>query len=227
MQKVSDVFPAKYGKIFDILLPGGKNWEEEDRNCLESCPYYSSCKHWGPSEKLCSDDWKSTPLKSMSLMVLKHVFDNYDYYNSDDLPYTVNAPAISEIRAILDFPFDESLSPTEIASVVKIRLRQAEFKANLFSLWDGCSLSKCIIDPKYLVASHILPWAKSNDEQKVSRYNGLLLPANYDYLFDRHLISFSDTGELLPNSPQSSTLESLYKTLGIDMTSKLSKVPGI
>jgi len=222
VHKISEAFPEKYHKIFDSILPGGDNWQEGNRECIESCPYHSLCEYWGPSGKLCSDDWGTTPLKPMALMVLKHVFDNFDYYNSKDLPYSENASVISEIREILEFPFDESLSPTEIKSVVKVRLRQAEFKANLFSLWGGCSLCKCEIDPKYLVASHIVPWAKSTDEQKVSCYNGLLLPANYDYLFDRHLISFSETGELLPIANQPSILDSLYKTLGIDRASKLA-----
>ena len=224
MQKVSDIFPVKYHKIFDSILPGGDNWQENDRECIKSCPYHSLCEFWGPSRKLCSDDWRETPLKPMALMVIKHVFDNFDFYNSKDLPYSENAPIISEIREILEFPFDESLSPTETQSIVKIRLRQAEFKKNLFILWGGCSLCNCEVDPKYLVASHIVPWAKSTDEEKISCFNGLLLPANYDYLFDRHLISFSETGELLSDNSQFSALESLYETLGIDRASKLAKL---
>lgn len=226
MQKVSEIFPEKYHKILDSILPGGDNWQEGERECIKSCPYHSSCEFWGPSRKLCSDEWRVTPLKPMALMVIKHVFDNFDFYNTKDLPYSENAPMISEIREILEFPFDESLSPTEIQSVVKVRIRQAEFKNNLFTLWGGCSLCNCEIDPKYLVASHIVPWAKSTDEEKVSCFNGLLLPANYDYLFDRHLISFSDTGELLVANGQSSELDPLYEMLGIDRASKLAELHG-
>jgi hypothetical protein len=137
VQKVSEILPEKYHKILDSILPGGDNWQEGDRECIKSCPYHSSCEFWGPSRKLCSDEWRTTPLKPMALMVIKHVFDNFDFYNTKDLPYSENAIIISEIREILEFPFDESLSPAEIQSVVKVRLRQAEFKKNLFSLWGG------------------------------------------------------------------------------------------
>ena len=223
MQKLAEIFPKKYHDIFDSILPGGNSWHQGDMECLESCPYHSSCNDMGPSRKLCSEDWRAAPFRAMVLMVIKHVFDNFDYYNCKDLPYSENATVISEIRDILDFPFDESLSPAETKAVVNIRLKQAEFKNNLFSLWGGCSLSDCEIDSKYLIASHIVPWAKSTDEEKVSRYNGLLLPANYDYLFDRHLISFSQDGNLLLPVVQSNSLKSLYRILGINSEARLGK----
>jgi hypothetical protein len=224
MQKISQLFPKKYHIIFDSILPGGDNWHDGIKDCMESCPYYSSCKYWGGPSRLCSEDWSSTPQKPMALMVLKHLFDNFDYYNSNDLPYTKkNTQIISEICDILECPFDESHSPTEILSVVKTRIRQAEFKNNLLSLWGGCSLQNCDIDSKYLVASHIVPWSECTDKEKVDEFNGLLLPANYDYLFDRHLITFSEEGEIITIGIESSTFEVLYKTLGIDRASKLSK----
>ncbi len=48
-----------------------------------------------------------------------------------------------------------------------------------------------------LRASHIKPWAQSSNEERLSADNGFLLSANLDALFDRHLISFLDNGEML------------------------------
>ena len=40
-----------------------------------------------------------------------------------------------------------------------------------------------------MIASHIKPWAKSTNEEKIDPYNGLLLTPNFDKLFDKNLIS--------------------------------------
>jgi predicted restriction endonuclease len=52
-----------------------------------------------------------------------------------------------------------------------------------------------------LIASHIKPWTKSNDEEKLDGFNGLLLAPHVDRLFDRGLMSFKDDGKMLI-SPQ-------------------------
>lgn len=48
-----------------------------------------------------------------------------------------------------------------------------------------------------LRASHIKPWRVSRNKERLDPFNGLLLTANIDILFDRGLISFSDDGTLL------------------------------
>ena len=63
-----------------------------------------------------------------------------------------------------------TLSPAEALAIVKIRLRQVEFKANLFRLWRGCSLREVSVNLRFLVASHIRPWAKSTDADKISQW---------------------------------------------------------
>ena len=44
-----------------------------------------------------------------------------------------------------------------------------------------------------LRASHIKEWSESSREERIDANNGLLLCANHDALFDRHLISFEPT----------------------------------
>ena len=48
-----------------------------------------------------------------------------------------------------------------------------------------------------LISSHIVRWSESNDEERLDVENGILLSPLFDSLFDRHLISFKDTGEIL------------------------------
>jgi putative restriction endonuclease len=49
-----------------------------------------------------------------------------------------------------------------------------------------------------LRASHAKPWAEcASDAERLDVYNGFLLSANLDALFDRFLISFDPAGGLL------------------------------
>ena len=49
---------------------------------------------------------------------------------------------------------------------------------------------------KLLVASHITPWSVSNNSERLSVNNGLLLSATYDRLFDARLITFHGSGKI-------------------------------
>ena len=50
-----------------------------------------------------------------------------------------------------------------------------------------------ISDERLLVASHIKPWAASNDEEKIDPNNGYILSPLYDKLFDKGFITFTKT----------------------------------
>lgn len=221
--QLQDIFPRRYHRILDSILPGGEGWHRrEPVECLETCPFFDTCEDWGPSKKLCSTEWKITPTKPIVWMVLKHIFDNFESYDYGDLKEDNLEAKLGEIAEILDFPFDQSLSPAEARVIVKVRLKQAEFKAKLFLLWKGCSLKEVDIGDRYLIASHIVPWSEANDEDKVNQYNGFLLPPNYDYLFDRHLISFANDGTLLRHAGDK--MNGLYKELGVNSETKLKNI---
>lgn len=81
-------------------------------------------------------------------------------------------------------------------TIVKARLTQNKFRKALLDSRGKCQI--CGIDiPELLIASHIKPWAISDDDEKVDVNNGLLLCANHDRLFDRNLISFDKEGKLI------------------------------
>ena len=48
-----------------------------------------------------------------------------------------------------------------------------------------------------MIASHIVPWRSSNDKERLDKDNGILLSPLYDALFDKHLISFQDDGNII------------------------------
>jgi hypothetical protein len=92
---------------------------------------------------------------------------------------------------------DSEIRPTQRAALVKARLGQGEYRRRLMDIWQGrCALTGCDI-PEALVASHAKPWRLCNNEERLDPYNGLLLAAHVDALFDQGLISFDDSGVLL------------------------------
>ena len=89
---------------------------------------------------------------------------------------------------------------TDIEKIVKTRVSQGAFRRLLLLEHHHCSLCN-IATTSVLRASHIKEWAESSREERIDANNGLLLCANHDALFDRHLISFEpNTGNICISS---------------------------
>ena len=87
---------------------------------------------------------------------------------------------------------------TEVERLVRQRVGQARYRDALLAYWGGACAVTGINVPEVLRASHAKPWAEcANDAERLDAFNGFLLVANLDALFDRFLISFDDTGHLL------------------------------
>jgi predicted restriction endonuclease len=72
-----------------------------------------------------------------------------------------------------------------------------------------------------LVASHSKKWANSSNAERLDPYNGLLLTANVDKLFDSGLISFDDKGGVLIGKGIG---RAALTGLGLNGTKKLSLI---
>lgn len=108
---------------------------------------------------------------------------------------------------------------TQRKGLVTSRVGQGYYRDLLLEKWNfKCAVTGVNI-PKILIASHIVPWKDATEEERLDPENGILLSPNYDALFDKHLISFSDTGNLLISN--SIKLENL-SNLGIDLDAKIN-----
>lgn len=91
----------------------------------------------------------------------------------------------------------EHLNKTERNMIIKSRIGQGRFREEVMDLWERrCSvtgMNNCSI----LKASHIKPWRDSTNEERLDRYNGLLLIPNLDTLFDQGFISFNEEGKIM------------------------------
>lgn len=108
---------------------------------------------------------------------------------------------------------------TDREVVTKARLVQGLFRALLVQRWGGrCSVTGSTVSAA-LRASHIKPWRSSTDTERVDVFNGLLLVANLDALFDAGLITFDENG-WLQRSPRLS--EEDARSLGVTIDMRLS-----
>lgn len=105
---------------------------------------------------------------------------------------TADAADAQELSAIVGNP---SISITQRAQLVQARIGQGLFRSRVTEQEPRCRVTG-LDDPKFLVASHIKPWAKSSDIEKLDGSNGLLLAPHVDHLFDKGYITFLDDGSL-------------------------------
>ncbi|WP_324806377.1 HNH endonuclease signature motif containing protein [Sphingomonas sp. LY29] len=76
------------------------------------------------------------------------------------------------------------------------RIGQGKFRKDLVARWGGSCAVLGVTRPELLRASHIKPWASSNNAERLDPANGLLLSPLYDAAFDGLLLSFADDGAL-------------------------------
>lgn len=80
--------------------------------------------------------------------------------------------------------------------VRQARVGQGKYRERLLEQCHFCPVTM-ISDERLLIASHIKPWAASNDTEKIDPYNGYMLSPMIDKLFDRGFITFTDSRHIV------------------------------
>jgi len=146
-----------------------------------------------------------------NLYAITHTYGTQNVNIALDNPSYNNETALQiqfdEVTKDLIFDENESLTlqnslnnsfaaGTDIPRLIKTRVSQGAFRRLLLLERHQCQLCD-ITTTSTLRASHIKEWSQSSREERIDAANGLLLCANHDALFDRHLISFDpDTGKI-------------------------------
>lgn len=135
---------------------------------------------------------KSYPLKSFCSAALKSL-KKYVQYEQEVMAADRIVAQETNPRTIskkLIAHFDLTKEGKDIASETKRRKGQEYFRRMILANYGGrCALTGIDI-PQLLLASHIIPWAESTPQQKLSPENGICLSALYDKAFDKGLIGF-------------------------------------
>lgn len=105
-------------------------------------------------------------------------------------------------------------STTEALALTKRRVGQDLFRKALMEYWGGACAVTGINIPELLRASHAKPWAHcASDAERLDAFNGFLLSALFDALFDSGLITFHDDGRMVVSTAVGATQQQL---LGLD-----------
>lgn len=112
----------------------------------------------------------------------------------DVIPKTIQAEW--EEHEIQILKSDVHIAETEKSAIVMSRRGQGLFRQRVGLIEQACRITK-VTQKEYLRASHCKPWRDSTNEERLNGENGLLLTPDVDFLFDRGLISFENTGRVL------------------------------
>ena len=92
---------------------------------------------------------------------------------------------------------DVNLNDTMRDRLITARLGQGFFRKECLKRSPECPITHLTFEP-LLRASHIKPWAAcKNGNERLDPYNGIILAAHIDVLFDKGWISFTNDGEIL------------------------------
>jgi hypothetical protein len=134
------------------------------------------------------------PVPSDMAAVLRHLLDG-------DVEAAINAAPAVDKDATDDheqrrIETDPKIGATEREALIKARIGQGLFRSRVELIEPACRVTN-IADRRFLRASHIKPWAASDNIEKLDGANGLLLAPHIDHLFDKGFISFDQEGQLL------------------------------
>jgi putative restriction endonuclease len=97
---------------------------------------------------------------------------------------------------------------TEVQRVVRQRVGQQAFRQAMLDYWGGACAVTGVALPQALRASHAKAWALcGTDAERLDVYNGFLLSANLDALFDSYLASFDTDGFLVVSNAVSDDMQ--------------------
>lgn len=148
---------------------------------------------------------------------VKPIWDEF-FHNQEELVFlSEQILALKENTSIenkyQDILFDlKGLKGETVIREVKTRVNQSVFRQMVLTNYT----TKCAITgidiPELLVASHIVPWSK-NENERLNPENGICLSALYDKAFDKGLIGINSNYEvILSNNLKKKKESSFYQS---------------
>lgn len=112
--------------------------------------------------------------------------------------YRASSTLDAEIEADLAQKQIESsdLPATEKTVLIDARRGQGVFRSRVERIEKRCRVTG-IADSRFLIASHIKPWACSENSERLDGNNGLMLSPHIDRLFDRGFMTFLQDGSVV------------------------------
>lgn len=148
------------------------------------------------AEVECFDtDYFETPDTSGQLRIgIKFFFKRIGAF----IPVAVRTPERPALAAEPHAIYNAGLpGVTERKGLITTRVGQGAYRKRIIHRWEYQCAVTGFDKLDVLIASHIVPWAEATHEERLDVHNGILLSPTYDALFDRHLISFENSGGII------------------------------
>jgi len=139
-----------------------------------------------------SDRWRMVAKSNIAQIWLPALLSKQKSSAVPEQP--VNPDTTGENASDHDTP-DTEPQETEREALINSRVGQGRYRKGVIKLWGMCAVTK-VQEQSLLKASHIKPWIKSSDSEKLDPCNGLLLTPNLDSLFNDGYITFQDDGAI-------------------------------
>ncbi len=137
--------------------------------------------------------------------------------NKEELLFESERILAAKENISLEKKFSETLKGTEHLKgeyklrEVKTRVNQNIFRQIVIANYSGkCAITGIDI-PDLLLASHIIPWSK-NEEERLNPENGICLSPLYDRAYDKGYISINEKFEILLSSELKEKNKEAYHT---------------
>ncbi len=146
---------------------------------------------------------KARGIKGMDggIKIVQPIWDEF-FHNQEELVFLSEQILAQKENTSIenkyqDLLFDiKDLRGETVIRQVKTRVNQSVFRQMVLANYT----SKCAITgidiPELLLASHIMPWSKS-EEHRLNPENGICISALYDKAFDRGLIGINQNYEVI------------------------------
>ena len=199
-------------------------WEESGRIVdADYKPFYTKIK----LSNVFEDIKELLPEKYSPISKNSNVNQGYLYSIPEELGIklmniaNVNYENIHKAEESINEYSNDTPNITSRKGLVTSRVGQGEYRRKILKRWKNkCAVTDCTLI-EVLIASHILPWRDSTNQERLDVDNGILLSPTYDALFDRHFISFEDNGNIILSNELS---EAEYLKIGVTGREKIDKL---
>jgi HNH endonuclease/EVE domain-containing protein len=134
-------------------------------------------------------------------------------------------PVDTELERDLREIDTKHVEPTVRKQLVDARLGQGQFRSSVLANWGN----RCAVTGSDVLsavrASHLKPWKRSTDEERLSSNNGLPLLATFDALFDAGLITFDEEGLMKLSSGLAARDRKELDLIGVGNAQRLRRRP--
>lgn len=146
---------------------------------------------------------KDTNIIEILKNILKRYFERQVMYDiQQDMPSEIIAEATQRYdlnKGTKELEHFDELTDTEKLTLIKARVGHGALKKKLLQREHKCKICG-LSDEKFLIASHIKSWNKSDAQERLDIENVLLLCPHHDAVFDKGYITFDEEGILIISS---------------------------